>query len=114
MVSDVLFWKSLRVTFQYAFITVPLKLVFALAVAMLLQKTTKATGLYRALYYLPSIIGGSVAVSILWKRMFAMDGMINQLLKGMGFSNTIAWLGNKNTAIWTLIILTVQIGRAHV
>lgn len=107
MFSDPVFFKSLQVTLYYAVISVPLKLAFALAVALLLQRTTKATGIYRALYYLPSIIGGSVAVSILWKRMFATDGLINQVLHAIGFSQTVSWLGNKDTAIWTLILLAV-------
>lgn len=106
MFSDEVFWKSLKVTVLYAAVSVPLKLAFALAVAQLLLKTTKATGIYRALYYLPSIIGGSVAVAILWKRMFATDGLINTLLANFGLS-PIPWLGNKNIAIWTLVLLTV-------
>ena len=107
MFSDPVFFKSLQVTLYYAVISVPLKLAFALAVALLLQRTTKATGIYPALYYLPSIIGGSVAVSILWKRMFATDGLINQVLHAIGFNQTVSWLGNKDTAIWTLILLAV-------
>ncbi|TLC99571.1 carbohydrate ABC transporter permease [Robinsoniella peoriensis] len=107
MMVDELFWKSLGITVFYSVVSVPLKLVFALLVAILFQKTTKATGLYRALYYLPSIIGGSVAVSILWKRMFATDGMVNQILHSFGVQTSIPWLGNANTAIWTLILLTV-------
>lgn len=107
MMEDELFWKSLGITVFYSVVSVPLKLVFALLVAILFQKTTKATGLYRALYYLPSIIGGSVAVSILWKRMFATDGMVNQILHSLGVEASIPWLGNANTAIWTLILLTV-------
>lgn len=107
MMVDELFWKSLGITVFYSVVSVPLKLVFALLVAILFQKTTKATGLYRALYYLPSIIGGSVAVSILWKRMFATDGMVNQILHSFGVQISIPWLGNANTAIWTLILLTV-------
>ena len=74
----------------------------ALIVAMLLVKSTKLSGFYRAVYYLPSIIGSSVAVAILWKRMFASDGVINGL-----FGLDIAWLGRSDTAIWTLIILAV-------
>ena len=73
MFADETFYKSIKVTFFFAFVSVPLRLVFALLVAMLLLKTTKMTGFYRAAYYLPSIIGGSVAVAILWKRMFASD-----------------------------------------
>lgn len=107
MFADEIFWKSLKVTLYYAVVSVPLKLIFALMVAMILLKTSKVTALYRAMYYLPSIIGGSVAVSILWKRMFATDGIVNLLLQAIGIPSTVSWLGNKETAIWTLILLTI-------
>lgn len=105
--DDEVFYKTIRVTFYFALVSVPLRLVFALIVAMILQKTTKATGFYRAAYYLPSIIGGSVAVAILWRRMFATDGVINRLLAVTGIETSFAWLGNTKTAIWVLIILAV-------
>ena len=101
--NDTRFAKSLQVTLFYTFVSVPLKLAFALGVAMVLVKPTRVTGLYRGIYYLPSIVGSSVAVSVLWKRMFASDGVINVLLNVKDFS----WLGNTHTAIWTLIILSV-------
>ena len=105
--ADAKFVKSIGVTFYFALVSVPLRLVFALIVAMILLKNTKLTGLYRSAYYLPSIIGGSVAVAILWKRMFAIDGTINVLLQSIGIDSRIAWLGNTKTAIWTLILLAV-------
>ena len=107
MITDELFWKSLSVTVFYTVVSVPLKLIFALLVAMLFQKTTKIAGVFRGIYYLPSIIGGSVAVAVLWKRMFATDGTINQILQALGVEKSISWLGNTDTAIWTLILLTV-------
>ena len=107
MFSDPTFWQTIKVTFFFAFVSVPLKLVFALLVAMLLLKNTKMSGFYRAVYYLPSIIGGSVAVAILWKRMFAIDGVINKLLAGIGINSSISWLGDTKTAIWVLILLAV-------
>lgn len=107
MIADELFWKSLSVTVFYTVVSVPLKLIFALLVAMLFQKTTKIAGVFRGIYYLPSIIGGSVAVAVLWKRMFATDGTINQILHALGVEKSISWLGNTDTAIWTLILLTV-------
>lgn len=107
MFQDELFFKSLSVTVFYTVASVPLKLVFALLVALLFQKTNKAAGIYRGIYYLPSIIGGSVAVAVLWKRMFATDGTINQILRSMGVENTISWLGDTRTAVWTLILLSV-------
>ena len=105
--DDPRFYKSLQVTFYFAFVSVPLRLIFALIVAIILKRTTKMTAFYRAIYYLPSIIGGSVAVAILWKRMFAVDGMINKIFSIFGFSGDFSWLGNTKTAIWTLIILAV-------
>ncbi len=104
---DETFFQTLKVTFRFAFLSVPLRLIFALFVAMLLLKTSKATGFYRAVYYLPSIIGGSVAVSILWKRMFAMDGVFNKVLGLIGLNKSFSWLGDATTALWVLIILAV-------
>lgn len=108
MFSDETFYQSLRVTFFFALVSVPCRLVFALIVALSLFKSTKVTGIYRALYYLPSIIGGSVAVAILWKRLFATDGFVNHLLMSFGIiDKEILWLGDTKTAIWTLVILAV-------
>lgn len=107
MFSDPTFFQTLGVTFYFAFVSVPLKLIFALIVAMILFKNSKMTGFYRAAYYLPSVIGGSVAVAILWKRMFAIDGVLNTILKNVGIKCSISWLGNTKTAIWVLILLVV-------
>ena len=105
--GDETFRHSLKATFYFAFVSVPLKLVFALIVAMILEKNSRMSGFYRAAYYLPSIIGGSVAVAVLWKRMFAVDGTINSLLQMVGVDSHRAWLGDTKTAIWVLILLTV-------
>ena len=105
-VGDQRFWTALGVTFFFALVSVPLRLVFALAVAVLLVRPSRMSAFYRAVYYLPSIIGGSVAVSILWKRMFALDGVVNGILQTFGIE-PVAWLGNTKTAIWTLIVLSV-------
>lgn len=105
--QDPIFWKSFGVTFFYAVVSVPLKLIMALMVAMFFQRTSKATSVYRAVYYLPSIMGGSVAVAVLWRRMFASDGVINSVLQQVGIPSDIGWLSGTRTAIWTLIILSV-------
>lgn len=105
--GDSKFWKVFGVTLYYVIFSVPLRLIMALIVALLLVKSSKLSGFYRAVFYLPSIIGSSVAVAILWKRMFASDGVINALLQTVGINCEIAWLGRESTAIWTLIILAV-------
>ena len=105
--QDPTFWKSFRVTLMYAATSVPLKLAMALMVAMLFYRGTKATSIYRAVYYLPSILGSSVAVAVLWKRLFAVDGVINGLLGMIGVHSDIGWLSRPSTAIWTLVVLSV-------
>lgn len=107
LTKDPLFWKSFGVTFFYAIVSVPLKLIMALMVALFFQRTSKATSVYRAVYYLPSIMGGSVAVAVLWRRMFASDGVINSVLNMIGIHSSVGWLSGTGTAIWTLIILSV-------
>jgi multiple sugar transport system permease protein len=104
--ADARYWRSVRSTFYYVFTAVPLRLVFALAVAMLLNTSRKGVGLYRAVYYAPSIVGGSVAVAVMWREIFGNEGVINFILALIGVP-PMAWLGNPSTAIWTLIALAV-------
>ncbi|MBU3099120.1 MULTISPECIES: carbohydrate ABC transporter permease [Clostridium] len=111
--NDPSFWKSLGVTFYYVFMLVPLRLIFAFIVAMLLNSKRKFLGLYRAVYYVPSIVGGSVAVSIVWKQIFGNDGVAMSLLSIIGIHQKISFIGNPSTAIWTIISLGVwQFGSA--
>ncbi len=111
MFRDEVFWKSLAVTFHYAFISVPLRLGFALFVAMLFHRKAKMLRLYQTVYYLPSIIGGSIAVAVMWRRLFMADGAVNAGLAVVGIKSDISWIGNPRTALWTLIILaTWQFG----
>ena len=77
---DERFFNSLFVTFRFVFISVPLKLVFALAVAMLMNQKLKLIPFYRTLYYIPTLLGGSVAIAVLWRRLFAGDGLLNSIL----------------------------------
>jgi multiple sugar transport system permease protein len=105
--DDAKVWKTFGVTFFYAVVSVPLKLAMALLVALLFTRTTRFSGFMRGVYYLPSIMGGSIAVAVLWRRLFASDGVINAILSFLGLPGDIAWLGRKDTAIWTLIILSV-------
>jgi len=105
--GDDKFWQSLKVTFTYVFAGVPLRLIFALIVAMLLNKASKAVGLYRTLFYLPSIIGGSVAVAIMWRNIFGNEGTLNALLFFFGIDKKILWYQDPTKALWTLIFLAI-------
>jgi multiple sugar transport system permease protein len=103
---DERFWRAVRATFFYALIAVPLKLAFALALAMLLNNSRRLVYSYRAAYYAPSIVGASVAVAVIWREMFGRSGVINAVLGPLGVPNT-AWLGEPATAPWTVILLAV-------
>jgi multiple sugar transport system permease protein len=107
MMGDELFWKSLGVTFYYAFVSVPLRLTFAFFIALLFKRVSKLARLYQAVYYLPSIVGGSIAVAVMWRRLFMADGAINAVLQALGINSTASWIGLPATAIWTLIILSI-------
>jgi multiple sugar transport system permease protein len=86
--------------------SVPLKLVFALAVAMLLNKGMKGLPIYRAVFYLPSLLGASVAIAVLWRKLFAGDGLVNHVLAYVGIQGP-SWISNPRYSLWTLIILAV-------
>ena len=77
--EDELFWTSFKVTFKFALIQVPVKLTVALLVAMVLARATRVTSFYRAAFYIPSLMGGSVAIALLWKHLFSPKGVINQI-----------------------------------
>jgi multiple sugar transport system permease protein len=100
------FWKAMQVTFTFVVISVPAKLVFALAVAMILDKGIRAIGIYRALFYLPSILGGSIAVAILWRQLFNNDGVVNNILALVGINGPY-WLSDPRFSLYTLIVLAV-------
>ena len=104
--SDPLFWKSLTVTAYYAFGMVPLALVFSLVIALLLNQGIKLQGVYRVVYYLPSIVSG-VAVAILWKYLLQPRwGLINQGLALVGIEGP-KWLFSTTWAMPAFILMGV-------
>lgn len=105
--QDETFVQALKVTFLYVLVLVPLRLTFALFVAMLLNKKHRGLGLYRTLYYVPSIIGGSIAVSVVWKQIFGNKGVVMTLLSVFGIQQSTSLLGNPRTALSVIILMGV-------
>ncbi|KIL37478.1 ABC transporter permease [Cohnella kolymensis] len=104
--DDPQYLQSLKVTFMYVFVAVPLELAFALGLALLLNRGIGGLGTYRSLYYIPSLIGGSVAIAILWRQVFGAEGIVNQTLGVFGFDMP-SWIGTPGYAVWALILLKV-------
>lgn len=108
------FLHSIKVTFSYAMMAVPGKLTFALFVALLLNIKISGMNFYRTLFYLPSILGGSVALSALWRLMFMKTGIVNNMLASFGLP-TPDWLGSPDIALFTISSLEVwQFGSSMV
>ncbi len=108
---DARFAKSMQVTTKYALLAVPIKLMFALFIAMLLKD---GWTVYRTIYYLPSIIGGSVAVAVMWRQLFGYNGLINRFLELFGVQGK-EWLGHPDYALNILILLAAwQFGSSMV
>ncbi len=107
MIDDERLHNSLKVTFIYVFVSTPLQLAVALAIALLLNEGMKGLPFYRSVFYLPSMLGGSVAIAVLWRQMFEVDGLVNQVLRLVGFEATTSWIGDPSTALWTIILLHV-------
>jgi multiple sugar transport system permease protein len=112
--SDGRYLHALRVTFTYVLVGVPLNLAFALAVALLLKQKVRALGLFRSIYYLPSLLGASVAVAVVWRQLFNRGGVINEGLALLGI-NAPNWIGTPQYAVYTLVLLHVwQFGSAMI
>jgi multiple sugar transport system permease protein len=102
--NDPRFLQSVKVTLYYVVLSVPLKLALALLVAVALNRGLRALGFYRAIFYLPSLLGASVAVAVMWRQIFSQDGLVNQVLKLFGVTGP-DWIGSPDYALGTLILL---------
>jgi pectin-derived oligosaccharide transport system permease protein len=107
MFNDPRLLKSLSVTFIYVIVGVPLQLIVALAIAMLLNEGMKGLAFYRSIFYLPSMLGASVAIAVLWRQMFEVDGLVNQILRLFGIPANTSWIADPQWALWTIILLHI-------
>ncbi|GAA3341553.1 sugar ABC transporter permease [Amorphoplanes nipponensis] len=104
--SDPSYWHAVQVTVTFALVAVPLKLAAALAVALLLNRAIRGIGLFRGLFYLPSLLGGSVALAIVWRSMFSRDGSFNSFLAFFGIEGA-PWVNDPRFALETLMVLAI-------
>jgi multiple sugar transport system permease protein len=107
MIDDARLHNALQVTFTYVVVSVPLQLGVALAIAILLDKGMRGLAFYRSVFYLPSMLGASVAIALLWGQIFGTDGLVNQILRLFGFEATTGWISDPRYALWTIVLLHV-------
>ncbi len=106
MFTDSAFLASASVTARYVFISVPLQLAFALLIAIVLNRGVRGLAIYRSVYYLPSLLGGSVAVAVLWRQLFSSTGLLPRLAATVGI-HMGSWISEPNRALDTLMILNI-------
>ena len=104
MLTDRNFLRAVGVTFRYTIIFVPLKIIASLFTALLLSLDIKGMGIYRTVFYIPSILGSNLAVAIMWQYLFTRDGLANQFLVTLGLS-PVSWYGDKKYALFIIILL---------
>ncbi|WP_432544812.1 carbohydrate ABC transporter permease [Kineococcus sp. SYSU DK002] len=106
MLGDTRLHHSLEVTLVYVFVSVPLQLGIALGLAVLLNRGLRGLALYRSVFYLPSLLGSSVAIAVLWRQVFGSEGLVNMFLGFFGVAGK-GWVSDPSTALGTLITLNV-------
>ncbi|WP_416904417.1 carbohydrate ABC transporter permease [Micromonospora echinospora] len=106
MLSDERLHQALGVTFTYVLVSVPLQLACALGLALLLNRGLRGLSFYRSAFYLPSLLGSSVAIAVLWRQIFGAEGMVNQALDLIGVQGR-GWISDPGTALSTLVVLNV-------
>nr|WP_315494283.1 sugar ABC transporter permease [uncultured Rhodoferax sp.] len=112
--KDPLFRQSLSVTLLFVVLGVPLRVGFALFMAHVLNFKLRGINFFRSAYYLPSILGGSIAAAIMWRFIFSQNGLVNIVMVKLGLQ-PIAWLADEHYALWTVVLLfTWQFGSAMV
>jgi multiple sugar transport system permease protein len=103
---DSRYLNSVKVTLVYVAVSVPLVLVVSMLLAVVLNKGIRFLSGYRALFYLPSLMGGSVAIAVLWRQVFGEEGLFNAVLGKLGVEHG-SWIGDPGTALYTIVVLNV-------
>ena len=107
MLQDPEFWQSLKNTFFYAGIQVPITIILSLFFAVLMNTKIKAVGLYRTIFFLP-MIAAPAAVAMVWRWLFNSEyGLLNGVLDKLGYSGNILWITDPEVAIWSIIIVGI-------
>lgn len=107
LISDPLFWQSLKVTSYFSLASVPLGIILSLIIAILLNQNIKGLTWFRTIYYMPSVISG-VAVALLWMWIFNPEfGVLNFLLWKLFHIQGPAWLMSEEWVIPALIIMSL-------
>lgn len=106
LTNDPRYWRSVGTTLLYVVIAVPLKLAFALGVAVLLKNLNRGRAFYRSAFYAPSLLGASMSIALVWRALFNDGGSVTNVLDKVGIQ-TGSWIGSPHLAVYAVVLLTV-------
>jgi multiple sugar transport system permease protein len=110
--TDLFFWNSLKVTVYFVALNTVIGTLYALVVAMLLNQKIRGRGIYRSIFYLPTIVP-IVASSALWLWLYNPDfGLLNTILRGVGFDKVL-WLASQGMVVPSIVIMSVWGGAGN-
>lgn len=106
--DDDVFWKSMRNTWLYVILGVPVSLATSLAIAIGLQRLTRYVGFYRVLYFAPYVTS-LVAVGWIWRWMYMPNGLFNDVFSWFGLG-PYGWLTQPDMALYSILAMTIWQG----
>jgi multiple sugar transport system permease protein len=112
LAGDPTFLRSIINNIFFALVVVPVQAGIGLLLALLVNQKLKGRNFFRTMYFSP-VVTSMVVISIVWTFLYEKNvGLMNQFLKTLSFGNAgpIDWLGNPNTAMWAIIIMSVWQG----
>ena len=112
LVQDEVFWLTIRNTLLYLFGVVPILVIAPLGLAIIVNQKLKGINWFRTAFYTPVVISMVVA-GIAWKALYTQNGLLNQFLQQLGFSEGIPWLTDPNWAIWSVMLVTIWKGLGY-
>jgi putative chitobiose transport system permease protein len=111
--ADPVFWQTFRNTVLYLVCVVPILVTLPLGLAILVNQKLRGMRWFRVAYYIPVVISMVVA-GIAWKWLYAENGLLNQMLKLLGISETgVPWLTSPSLAIFSVMVVTVWKGLGY-
>jgi multiple sugar transport system permease protein len=106
LISDALFWKTLKNTAVYVFWKVPVNVFISLVFAVLLNREMYGRGIFRAIFFLP-MVASSVSVALLWLPLFeTSNGILNVMLNAVGLKG-LSWIYSQETAMMSVVMVAL-------
>ena len=110
--DDQLFWQAVWHTLLYIIGVVPILVFVPLGLAILVNQKLRGINWFRTAFYTPVVISMVVA-GIAWKALYTQNGLLNQFLKQIGFSEGIPWLTSTSLALWSVMLVTIWKGLGY-